>query len=89
MGLSSGMSQSNQFCLEHGVDQQFSVPRVPQQNGVVEHKNHTLVEMARMMLDEPRTPRCFWAKAINTACYISNQIFPRSLLNLTPFELRF
>jgi transposase InsO family protein len=30
----------DQFCLEHGVDQQFSASRVPQQNGVVEHKNH-------------------------------------------------
>jgi hypothetical protein len=62
---------------------------VCQQNGVVEHKNRTLVEMVRMMLDEHRTPRCFGAKAINTACYISNRIFLRSLLNLTPFELHF
>jgi hypothetical protein len=78
-----------QFYLEHGVDQQFLAPRVPQQNGVVKCKNHTPVEMARMMLNEHRTPRCFWAEAINTTCYISNQIFLRSLLNLTPFELRF
>jgi hypothetical protein len=47
------------------------------------------VEMARTMLDEHRTLRCFWAKAINTTCYISNRIFLHSLLNLTPFELRF
>jgi transposase InsO family protein len=50
----------DQFCLEYGVDQQFFTPHVPQQNGVVEQKNHTLVEMARMMLDEHRTPRHFW-----------------------------
>jgi hypothetical protein len=62
---------------------------VPQQNGVVEHKNRTLAEMARMMVDEHRTPRHFWAEAINTTCYISNRIFLRSLLNLTPFELHF
>jgi hypothetical protein len=62
---------------------------VPQQNGVVERKNRTLVEMARMMLDEHRTPRRFWAKAINTVYYISNRIFLCSLLNLTPFEIRF
>jgi hypothetical protein len=55
----------------------------------VERKNRTLAEMARMMLDEHRTPRHFQAEAINTACYISNQIFLRSLLNLTPFELHF
>jgi transposase InsO family protein len=79
----------DQFCLEHGIDQQFSAPRVPQQNGVMKRKNRTLVEMARIMLDEHRTPRCFWADAISTACYISNRIFPHSILHLTPFELRF
>jgi hypothetical protein len=55
----------------------------------VERKNHTLVEMARMMLDEHRTPRRCWADAISTACYISNRIFLRSILHLTPFNLRF
>jgi hypothetical protein len=45
--------------------------------------------MARMMLNEYKTPIHFWAKAISTACYISNQIFLRLILNLTPFELRF
>jgi transposase InsO family protein len=79
----------NQFCLEHGVDQQFSTPHVPQYNRVVEQKNHTLVEMARMILDEHRTPMRFWADAISTACYIPNQIFLRSILYLTPFEFCF
>jgi hypothetical protein len=55
----------------------------------VERKNHTLVEMARMMVDEHRTPRHFWANAISIACYISNRIFLRSILHLTPFELHF
>jgi hypothetical protein len=45
--------------------------------------------MARTMLDEHMTPRRFWADAISTACYISNRIFLRSILHLTPFELRF
>jgi hypothetical protein len=45
--------------------------------------------MARTMLDEDSTPTCFWADAISTACYISNQIFLCSILNLAPFELRF
>jgi transposase InsO family protein len=49
----------DEFCLEHGIDQQFSAPRVPQQNGIVEQKNHTLVEMARTMLDEHRTLGAF------------------------------
>jgi hypothetical protein len=42
-----------------------------------------------MMLDEHRTPRCFWADAISIVYYISNQIFLRSILYLTPFQLRF
>jgi hypothetical protein len=45
--------------------------------------------MVRTMLDEHKTPRRFWPDAISTACYISNQIFLRSILNLTPFELSF
>jgi hypothetical protein len=45
--------------------------------------------MTRTMLDEHRTPRRFWANAISAACYISNRIFLRSILHLTPFELRF
>jgi transposase InsO family protein len=79
----------DEFCLEHEIDQQFSAPRIPQQNGVVERKNRTLVEMARIMLDEHRTPMRFWADAISTACYISNRIFLCLILHLTPFELRF
>jgi hypothetical protein len=79
----------DKFCFEHGIDQQFFAPRVPQQNGVMKQRNHTLVEMARMMLNEHRTPRRFWADAISTACYISNRIFLRSILHLTPFEIHF
>jgi hypothetical protein len=45
--------------------------------------------MASTMLDEHGTPRRFWADAISTACYVSNRIFLRSILFLTPFELRF
>jgi hypothetical protein len=55
----------------------------------VGQKNRTLVEMARTMLDDQRTPRRFWADALSTACYISNRIFLCSILNLTPFELHF
>jgi hypothetical protein len=56
-GIEFRNASFDQFCLEHDVDQQFSAPHVSQQNGVMERKNCTLVEMARMMLDEHRTPR--------------------------------
>ncbi|WVZ51540.1 hypothetical protein U9M48_002677 [Paspalum notatum var. saurae] len=58
-------------------------------NGVVERKNRTLVEIARTMLDEHRTPRHFWAEAVNTACYIANRIFLRAFLGKTSYELWF
>jgi transposase InsO family protein len=64
----------DKFCLEYVIDQQFFTPCVVQQNGVMKRKNHTLIEMARMMLDEHKTPRRFWADAISTTCYISNRV---------------
>jgi transposase InsO family protein len=63
-------SQFDNFCSSLGLEHQFSSPYVPQQNGVVEHKNRTLVEMSRTMLDEHRTPRRYWAEAINTVYHI-------------------
>jgi hypothetical protein len=56
-------------------------------NGVVERKNRTLCEMARTMLDEHRTPRRFWAKAVNTACYVSNRIFLRAFKKKMFYEM--
>nr|ABA91128.1 retrotransposon protein, putative, unclassified [Oryza sativa Japonica Group] len=78
-----------QFCNERGLEHEFSSPRVPQQNGVVERKNRVLIEMARTMLNEYKTPRKFWAEVINTACYISNRVLLRSKLGKTSYELRF
>ncbi|WVZ80420.1 hypothetical protein U9M48_027893 [Paspalum notatum var. saurae] len=58
-------------------------------NGVVERKNRTLVEIARTTLDEHRTPRRFWAEAVNTIYYIANRIFLRAFLGKSSYELRF
>jgi transposase InsO family protein len=52
-----------------------SSPYTPQQNGVVERKNRTLLDMARTMLDEYKTPDRFWVEAINTACYSINRLY--------------
>jgi transposase InsO family protein len=62
------------FCHDLGLEHQFSSLYTPSQNGVVERKNKNLCEMARTMLDEHRTPRRFWAEAVNTVCYVSNRI---------------
>ncbi|WVZ81206.1 hypothetical protein U9M48_028616 [Paspalum notatum var. saurae] len=82
-------SRFENFCRDLGLEHQFSSPYTLPQNGVVERKNRTLVEMARTMLDEHRTLRRFWAKAVNTACYIANRIFLRAFLGKTSYELRF
>ncbi|MGM9241649.1 hypothetical protein ACTFGL_05175, partial [Campylobacter jejuni] len=57
-------STMEEFCKERGVVQQFSAPGTPQQNGVVERKNRTLIEAARTMLDEAKLPTYFWAEAV-------------------------
>ena len=55
---------------ENGISYDFSYHRTPQQNGVVERKNKTLQEMVRTMINETNIANNFWAKAINTTCYI-------------------
>jgi transposase InsO family protein len=79
-------SQFDNFCSSLGLEHQFSSPYVPQQNSVVERKNRTLVEIARTMLDEHRTPRRYWAEAINTTCHVSNRIFLRAFMKKTSYE---
>ena len=59
-----------EFCELNGYNHNFSTPRNPQQNGVVERKNRNLQEMARTMLNEHGLPKYFWAEVVNTACYI-------------------
>jgi transposase InsO family protein len=74
--------QVEEFLEEEGVKHEFSAPYTPQQNGVVERKNRTLIDMARTMLGEFKTPECFWSEAVNTACHAINRMkkmFRRSL----------
>ncbi|GJT08952.1 ribonuclease H-like domain-containing protein [Tanacetum coccineum] len=63
----------NQFCGMKGIKREFSVARTPQQNGVVERKNRTLIEAARTMLADSLLPTTFWAEAVSTACYVQNR----------------
>ncbi|WVZ75656.1 LOW QUALITY PROTEIN: hypothetical protein U9M48_023691 [Paspalum notatum var. saurae] len=76
-----------EYCDEVGIKHEFSATYTPQQNGVVERKNRTLITLARSMLDEYGTSEKFWAEAINTACYASNRLYPHRLLDKTPYEL--
>jgi len=75
------------FCEKHGIIHEFSSPRTPQQNGVVERKNRSLQEMARTMIHENNLEKHFWAEAVNTTCYVQNRIYIRPMLNKTTYEL--
>nr|GEY18937.1 putative ribonuclease H-like domain-containing protein [Tanacetum cinerariifolium] len=63
----------NQFCELKRIKREFSVPRTPQQNRIVERKNRTLIEAARTMLADSLLHIPFWAEAVNTACYVQNK----------------
>ncbi|CAN0905818.1 Retrovirus-related Pol polyprotein from transposon TNT 1-94 [Linum grandiflorum] len=80
-------SEFKNFCHSHGIDHSFSAPRTPQQNGVAERKNRTLIDIARTILNDYSLPAKFWAEAVNTACYIINRVLIRSKLDKTPYEL--
>ncbi|KAK1649439.1 hypothetical protein QYE76_067244 [Lolium multiflorum] len=76
-----------EFVDDEGIKHEFSAPYTPQQNGVVERKNRTIIEMARTMLSEFNSPHNFWGEAISTAVHYSNRLFLRPLHNKTPYEL--
>jgi hypothetical protein len=79
-------SQIEGFLEEEGKHE-FSSPYTPQQNGVVERKNRALLDMARTMFDEYKTPNRFWVEAINTACYSINRLYLHRILKKTSYEL--
>ncbi|GJZ49346.1 ribonuclease H-like domain-containing protein [Tanacetum coccineum] len=63
-----------EFCSNKGIKQEYSTARTPQQNGVAERMNRTLIETARTMLADSLLPTTFWAKAVSIACYTFNRI---------------
>ncbi|GKB48187.1 putative ribonuclease H-like domain-containing protein, partial [Tanacetum coccineum] len=77
----------SEFCKKKGIKKEFSVARTPQQNGVAERRNRTLIEAARTMLADSKLPTKFWAEAVNTACYVQNRVLVVKPHNKTPYEL--
>ncbi|KAK1431920.1 hypothetical protein QVD17_08717 [Tagetes erecta] len=77
------------FCAEKGIARQFSAPRTPQQNGVAERKNRTLIEAARSMLADAKIPITFWDEAIATACFVQNRTLLVQDKQKTSYELLF
>jgi transposase InsO family protein len=79
--------QVEEYLEEEGIKHEFSSPYTPQQNGVVERKNRTLINMARTMLGEFKTPERFWSEAVNIACHAINRLYLHRLLKKTSYEL--
>nr|GEY87129.1 hypothetical protein [Tanacetum cinerariifolium] len=75
------------YCAAEGIDHQTSVARTPEQNGVVERWNRTLVEAARTMLSAAKVPLFFWVEAFATACFTQNHslVIPRH--EKTPYHI--
>ena len=91
------MSISNSFDLtkavntylertQDGIVSQLSAPGTPHQNGVVERRNRTLLDMVRSMLSYSSLPISFWGYALETATYLLNLI-PSKSVSKTPTEL--
>ncbi|GJS37675.1 retrovirus-related pol polyprotein from transposon TNT 1-94, partial [Tanacetum coccineum] len=76
-----------EFCGSKGIKREYSNARTPQQNGVAERKNKTLIEAARTMLADSFLPNTFWAEAVSTACYVLNRVLVTKPQNKTPYEL--
>ncbi|MCO5613105.1 hypothetical protein L7F22_067379 [Adiantum nelumboides] len=84
-----GESLSENFarwCKSEGIRRQPTTPYTLSQNGVVERKNRTIMEMARAMLAHASLPRSYWAEACNTAVYIQNRSPTHALQDMTPFQ---
>ncbi|KAJ4706252.1 Retrovirus-related Pol polyprotein from transposon TNT 1-94 [Melia azedarach] len=86
-GLEFCWSEFDEFCKNEGIARHHTVRDTPQQNGVAERMNQTLLERARCMLSNAELTRRFWAEAVSTTCYLINR-GPHTGINLkTPFEV--
>ncbi|RVW81914.1 Retrovirus-related Pol polyprotein from transposon TNT 1-94 [Vitis vinifera] len=74
------------FLEKHGIRAQYTMPGTPQQNGVAERRNRTLMEMVRSMMSYSSVPISLWGEALKTAMYILNRV-PSKAVPKTPFEL--
>ena len=74
------------FLLENGIVAQYSTPGEPQQNGVAERRNRTLMDMVRSMMSYSTLPLGLWMEALKTAIHILNRV-PSKSVPKTPYEL--
>lgn len=79
-------SEFQGFCSENGIQRQLTSAYSPQQNGVAERKNRTILNMARSMLSAKKIPKTFWPEAVNWAVYVLNRSPTLALKSKTPEE---
>ena len=77
------------FCRKRGIQQSFTGPYTPEQNGVAERSWRTVVDTARCMREQSGLPKKFWAEAVNTAVYITNRVPTDALGGITPHRALF
>lgn len=80
-------TQFKEYFRESGIQFETSAPYTPEQNGVAERLNRTIVEKARCMLSQSGLPASFWAEATNTAIYLKNRSPTKALIGKTPEEM--
>ncbi|KAG5666630.1 hypothetical protein PVAND_014646 [Polypedilum vanderplanki] len=79
-------SRLQDYLRSEGIKFQSTVGYAPEQNGIAERKNRTLMEAARTMLFDSKLPKFLWAEAVNEACYNQNRLVSK-LRNETPYEV--
>jgi transposase InsO family protein len=79
-------TEFNDFCSKHGIKRQLTAAYTPQQNGVSERKNRTLMNMVRCMIAGRNVPKEFWPEAVKWANYVVNRSPTLSVKNITPEE---
>jgi transposase InsO family protein len=77
------------YLKKQGIETQTTVAYSPQQNGIAERKNRTLMEAARAMLEDSKLHQKYWAEAVNTANYIQNRLLGSANVESSPYELWF
>ena len=79
-------NEFNTYCEEAGITRHYTAPYTPQQNGDVERRNRTVVEMARSYLKEKRVPLYLWGEAIRHSVYVLNRLPTRALTGVTSYK---
>nr|GEU62649.1 ankyrin repeat-containing domain, PGG domain protein [Tanacetum cinerariifolium] len=79
-------SEFTQYCKENGITRQLTAPYSPQQIGVVERRNRTIMSTTRCMMKATNMPQNFWAEAVRHAIYILNSVPTKALDDITPYE---